>query len=88
MDVRTWTLEYALLPWIKAINAKDTYRDDYSASKGVTSFWRETVQSHLRHNAKQILESYQKAAAKSNKQALRNALKLIEPLLRTKGFLE
>lgn len=81
-DVRTWTMQYALLPWINATDTQD------ATSTTATSFWKETAQLYLRANAKDILNSSKEASLKSNKSALQTAAMRIGTSLQEKGYLD
>ncbi|KAL7624815.1 hypothetical protein AAE478_004029 [Parahypoxylon ruwenzoriense] len=86
-EVRSWTLQYALLPWVYAVGANDA---DYGAAPATssTSLWRETARLYLQANAEGISNSYKQAASKSKNIALQNATKLIGSALRSKGYLD
>ncbi|KAI0828772.1 hypothetical protein F5Y06DRAFT_302258 [Hypoxylon sp. FL0890] len=83
-DVRTWTMQYALLPWI---NATGTHNTDQGATT-TASIWQETAQLYLRANGKDILHSSKQASLKSKKSALLAAVKHISTSLQEKGYLD
>ncbi|KAI1454229.1 hypothetical protein F4805DRAFT_332646 [Annulohypoxylon moriforme] len=84
-EVRTWTMKYALLPWINTVGAKDT--DQNKDTSAVTSVWQSTAQLYLKANAREILHSSKQASSKSKKPALQTTATLISTALQTQGYL-
>ncbi|KAI0879910.1 uncharacterized protein GGS22DRAFT_103269 [Annulohypoxylon maeteangense] len=85
-EVRTWTMKYALLPWINAVGAKDRVQDG-DTSAAVTSVWQETARLYLQANAKEIMHSSKQASSKSKKSALQTTATLIGTALQTQEYL-
>ncbi|KAI8624708.1 UBC-like protein [Xylariaceae sp. FL1651] len=72
-DVRSWTLQHAILPWAAAIRPGDT---------------KQAPGLHLRHNATEILRAYKQAASKSkNVGTLAAAVQLVSEALKNTGYL-
>ncbi|KAI1390451.1 uncharacterized protein F4822DRAFT_426299 [Hypoxylon trugodes] len=88
-DIRSWTLQYALLPWINALSAKNT--DQGASSSSTTSvepLWKETARLFLCAKARDIISSSNQAASRSRKMALQGVAKTVESTLRAKGFVD
>ncbi|KAI2607805.1 hypothetical protein GGR54DRAFT_401870 [Hypoxylon sp. NC1633] len=99
-DVRSWTLLFALLPWINATSAtaegqEPTTNTAAAATANLAPFWQdpvtpcwqETVRLHLLANARDILTSSKQASSKSKKTILQNAVDNVETCLRSQGYL-
>ncbi|KAI1076671.1 hypothetical protein F5B20DRAFT_315608 [Whalleya microplaca] len=98
-EVRSWTLQYALLPWIHATRAPT--RANGSATGPVANaginvealgvnmapVWCETANLYLRANAKEIAESAMQANLKSKNAMLHTACQTTCAELRNKGYL-
>ncbi|OTA98328.1 hypothetical protein M426DRAFT_326071, partial [Hypoxylon sp. CI-4A] len=85
-EVRTWTFDYALLPWVNAIGAKGTYQGPpTNTSKRV--LWQETARCYLLANGKDISRSSQQASVKSKSTRMKNSVQLVNTALRFKGYL-
>ncbi|KAI0896375.1 hypothetical protein F4806DRAFT_61417 [Annulohypoxylon nitens] len=86
-DIRAWTMKYALLPWINAVGAKATVKNDDASAK-VTSVWQETAQIYLRANAKEISRSSKLGSSKSKKSTSQNVAAPVDFALRAQGYLD
>ncbi|KAI1377037.1 hypothetical protein F4677DRAFT_65243 [Hypoxylon crocopeplum] len=84
-DVRSWTLQYAVLPWIDSIDVNNTSQEA-ATNTSATSLWQETARLYLRANARDIIHSSKQASSKSETYALQNAAKVVEIALLAKGY--
>ncbi|KAI1653968.1 hypothetical protein F4813DRAFT_237686 [Daldinia decipiens] len=84
--VRSMTMQYALLPWIKAVNAKDATQDAASGPSTM-SLWKETARLYLRANAKDMLNGI-KGVSKLNIFNLPDASKALKTALKAGGYLD
>ncbi|KAI2470812.1 hypothetical protein F4781DRAFT_158799 [Annulohypoxylon bovei var. microspora] len=85
-EVRTWTMKYAIMPWINAVGTKGANQEGDAAAEA-TSIWQETARLYLEANAKEVLLSTKQAASKSKKPALQTIALLIGSTLQAKGYL-
>ncbi|KAF3065241.1 putative ubiquitin-conjugating enzyme protein 17 [Daldinia childiae] len=79
--VRSMTMQYAQLPWVKAINAKDETKDAV-AGPGMVPVWKETARLYLRANTKDILNAIKGAGT------LNTTAKALKSALKTSGYLD
>ncbi|KAI2778034.1 hypothetical protein F4815DRAFT_494972 [Daldinia loculata] len=85
-NVRSMTMQYAQLPWVKAVNAKDTTQDVVSGPNMV-SLWKETARLYFRANTKDILNVI-KSSSKLNVFNLQDAAKALKNALKASGYLD
>ncbi|KAI0381253.1 hypothetical protein F5Y04DRAFT_87007 [Hypomontagnella monticulosa] len=89
-DVRCWTMQYAQLPWIEAIEANEASKANQivPAPTSVTSLWKETVRLYLLTNAEEIRSVSQKVSSRPRVPVLQSAAQSVIAALRTKGYLD
>ncbi|KAH9884260.1 hypothetical protein F4778DRAFT_763588, partial [Xylariomycetidae sp. FL2044] len=81
-EVRSWTLQHAILPWINTIGT-DVRRNPQTSH----FFWQETVHLYLQANAKILMSSHGEAASRYENLQLKEAVRLVTTALGTKGLL-
>ncbi|ORY70944.1 ubiquitin-conjugating enzyme/RWD-like protein [Pseudomassariella vexata] len=62
LEVRYWTLQHAILPWVNAFNASNPDPQHVMACLGWGQCWGDVVQTHLIANAHEIYSSNLKVA--------------------------
>ena len=89
-DVRCWTMQYAQLPWIEAIEANEASKANQivPAPTSVTSLWKETVRLYLLTNAEEIRSVSQQVSSRPRVPVLQSAAQSVIAALRTKGYLD
>lgn len=88
-DVRGWTLQHALLPWIEACGAKGRKGKSSSTmpDEPSLSLWKDTARLYIQTNAKAILDSSRVAASNSKNSGLLHAAKAVAAALQTGEYL-
>lgn len=89
-DVRRWTMQYAQLPWINAIEANEANEANRSVVtfSTVTPLWRETARLYLLANANEICNLSKQTATRTKGSTLQIAADAIVSALQSKGYLD
>ncbi|KAI0017853.1 hypothetical protein F4780DRAFT_571685 [Xylariomycetidae sp. FL0641] len=74
-EVRSWTLDHAIQPWV-------------AAPEDRTSVWHHTVQLHLRAHARELADSYTKAARRSRLPCFQSSMGRALAALQSNGYLD
>jgi hypothetical protein len=83
-EVRAWTLQYAIYPWVSAISATMAHPEQ---TQQTSSAWRIIAQAHLRLFARDIDTASTAASRKSKQYLLEEAAKNIHTALEKQGYL-
>ncbi|KAI0847162.1 hypothetical protein F5Y00DRAFT_254094 [Daldinia vernicosa] len=84
--VRSITMQFAQLPWVKTIKADDTTQDLASGTSAM-SLWKETARLYLRANTKDILDTI-KVASKSSSSTQQDIARNLKTALKASGYLD
>lgn len=83
-EVRAWTLQYAIYPWVSAIHAFTAHPEQ---TQQTSSAWRVIAQTHLRLFARDIENTSTAASKKSRQVLLEESAKNIRAALEKQGYL-